>query len=72
MSFNKIKNDSYCVGGRHRCATTKIYGNITSKGSKILIGYCLICIRKKSMTVSDSTIQAEFLGSFQKFGEDIS
>ena len=66
MSFNKFENDSYCVGGRHRSATTKIYGNITSKGNKVLIGYCSICNRKKSMTVSDNTVKAEGLGSFFK------
>ena len=66
MSFNKFANDSYCVGGRHRSATTKIYGIITPKGSKVLIGFCSICNRKKSMTVSDNTIKAEGLGSFFK------
>ena len=66
MSFIKFENDSYCVGGRHRSATTKVYGNITSKGSKVLIGYCSVCNRKKSMTVSDNTIKAEGLGSFFK------
>ena len=66
MSFNKFKSDSYCVGGRHRSATVKIYGDITSKGSKVLIGYCSICNRKKSLTVSDNTIKAEGLGSFFK------
>ena len=66
MSFNKFKSDSYCVGGRHRSATIKIYGDITSKCSKVLIGYCSICNRKKSMTVSDNTVKAEGLGSFFK------
>ena len=66
MSFQKFKSDSYCVGGRHRSATMKIYGDITSKGSKVLIGYCSVCNRKKSMTVSDNTIKAEGLGSFFK------
>ena len=66
MSFNKFETDSYCVGGRHRSATKNIYGNVTSKGSKVLIGYCSICNRKKSMTVSDNTIKAEGLGSFFK------
>ena len=70
MSFQKFKSDSFCVGGRHRSATVKVYGDITSKGSKVLIGYCSICNRKKSMTVSDNTIKAEALSSFfQKFGE---
>ena len=64
MSFQKFETDVYCVGGRHICATTKFYGDITSKGSKILIGYCSECNRKKSMTVSDNTIQAEGLGDF--------
>ena len=66
MSYENFKSDSFCVGGRHRSATTKIYGNITSKVSKVLIGYCSICNRKKSMTVSDNTIQAEGLGNFFK------
>ena len=66
MSFQKFKTNSYCVGGRHRSATVKIYGDLTSKGSKVLIGYCSICNRKKSMTVSDSTIKAEGLSSFFK------
>ena len=66
MSFQKFKSDSYCVGGRHRSATIKIYGDITSRGSKVLIGYCSVCNRKKSMTVSDNTSKAEGLGSFFK------
>ena len=66
MSFNIFESDSYCVGGRHRNATVKIFGDITSIGSKVLIGYCSICNRKKSMTVSDNTVKAEGLGSFFK------
>ena len=46
MSFQNFKKDSICVGGRHRSNTVKIYGDITSKGSKNLIVYCLICNRK--------------------------
>ena len=64
MSFQKFETDSYCVGGRHRSATKNIYGDITFKGSKVLIGYCSICNRKKSMNVSDNTNKAEGLGSF--------
>ena len=66
MTFQKFQTDSYCVGGRHRSATVKIYGSITSKGSKVLIGNCSICNQKKSMTVSDDTIKAEGLGDFFK------
>ena len=66
MSFNIIESDSYCVDGRHPSRTVKIYGDITSKGSKVPIGYCSICNRKKSMTVSDMTKKAEGLGSFLK------
>ena len=66
MTFNKFKTDSYCVGGRHPSATKNIYGDITSKGSKVLIGYCSVCNRKKTMTVSDDTIKAEGLGNFFK------
>ena len=66
MSFHNFKGDSYSVGGRHRYATIKNYGDITSKGSKVLIGYSSICNRKESMTVSDNAIQAKGLGSFSK------
>ena len=66
MTFQKFKSDGFCVGGRHRSTTTKIYGNITIKGNKVLIGYSSNFIRKKSMTVSDNTIQAEVLGDFFK------
>ena len=47
MSFIKFKSDSCCVGGRHRSSTKNVYGDITSKGSKVLIGYCSICNKKK-------------------------
>ena len=64
MSFNKFENDRYCVGGSHRSSTVMIYVDITSKGSKVLIGYCSKCNRKKPMTVSDNTTKAEGLGDF--------
>ena len=66
MSFQKFKTDSYCVGGRHRSSTKNIHGDMTSKCSKVLIGSCSVCNRKKSMTVSDNTIKAEGVGSFFK------
>ena len=66
MSFYKFKSDSYCVVGRHRSATVKIYGDMTSKGSKVLIAFCAKCNRKKSMTVTDNTTKAEGLGDFFK------
>ena len=66
MTFQKFQTDSYCVGGRHRSATVKIYGDLTPKGSKVQIGYCSVCNRKKSMIVTDNTIKTEGLSSFFK------
>ena len=66
MIFQKFETNSYCVGGRHRSATKNIYGDMTSKGIKVIFGYCSICTRKKSMTVSDITIKTECLGKFFK------
>ena len=66
MSFQKFKSDSHCVGGTRRSATKKFYGDITFKGIKVLIVYCSVCKRTKSMTVSDNTILAEALGDFFK------
>ena len=42
LEFFKFETNSYCVGGGHRSATVKNYGDITSKVSKVLIGYCSI------------------------------
>ena len=71
MSFQKFKSDSYCVGGKHRSDTKIINGEITvnkktGKQIKLLVEKCVICDRKKSMIVSDNTIQAEGLGNFFK------
>ena len=64
LSFEKLKTDSYCVGGRHRSATKNLYADKKSKGSKVVIGYRSLCNRKKIMTVSDITIEAEGLLDF--------
>ena len=71
MNSQKFKTDSYCVGGRHRSGTKDITGEITvnkktGKDTKLLVGKCVICNRKKSMIVSDNTIKAEGLGDFFK------
>ena len=64
--LNKFKISSYCVGGRHYSGIVNIRGAITSKGTKMLKGNCVLCRRNKSMTVSDATIEAEGLKDFFK------
>ena len=64
--LNKFKTNSYCVVGKHYSGTNNISGAITSKGAKMLRGYCTKCRRNKSMTVSDATIEAEVLKDFFK------
>ena len=64
--LNKFKTNSYCVGGRHYSGTNDISGAITSKGTKMLKGNSVKCKRNKSMTVSDTTIEAEGLKGFFK------
>ena len=71
MNSQKFATDSYCVGGRHRSGTKDITGEVTvnkktGKDTKLLVGKCAICNRKKSMIVNDNTIKAEGLGSFFK------
>ena len=71
MSFNKFKNNSYCVGGKHYSATTNTRGDITvnkktGMSVKLLRGTCSTCKRYKSLIVSDQTIQAKGLGDFFK------
>ena len=71
MNSEKFAADSYCVGGRHRSGTKDITGEITvnkktGEDTKLLVGKCVICNRKKSMIVSGNTIKAEGLGDFFK------
>ena len=71
MSFQKFKTNSYCVGQKHYSGTKNIVGEITlnkktGREIKLLVGQCSICNRKKSMIVSDNTIQAEGLSDFFK------
>ena len=71
MSFQKFKTNSYCVGQKHYFGKKNFIGEIThnkktGREIKLLVGQCSICNRKKSMIVSDNTIQAEGLGSFFK------
>ena len=71
MNSQKFATDSYCVGGRPRSGTKDITGEITvnkktGKDTKLLVGKCERCKRKKSMIVSDNTIQAEGLSDFFK------
>ena len=71
MNSRNFRSDSYCVGGKHRSGTKNITDEITfnektGKEIKFLVGKCVTCDRKKSMIVSDNTIQAEGLGDFFK------
>ena len=66
MGFPFFESKSYCVGGRHRSATTDFFGHTTSKDSKFLNGPCSCCNSKKSITVSDHRKQGEGLGDLFK------
>ena len=71
MNSQKFENNSYCVGGKHRSGTKNITGEITvnkktGREIKLLVGKCVVCNRKKSVIVSDNTVQAEGLGDFFK------
>ena len=71
MSFQKFKTNSYCVGQKQYSVTKNITGEVTvnkktGEETKFLVGKCVICDRKKSMIVSDNTIQAKRLGDFFK------
>ena len=69
MSFQKFKTNSYCVGQKPYSSTKHIAGEITinkktGRKIKFLVGQCSVCNRKKSLIVSDNTVQAEGLGDF--------
>ena len=71
MSFQKFKTNSYCVGQKHYSGTKNVIGEITlnkktGREIKLLVGQCSTSNRKKSMILSDNTIQADGLDSFSK------
>ena len=71
MSFQKYKINSYCVAQKHYSGTKNVVGEITfnkknGKEMKLLFGQSSIWNRKKSMIVSDNTVQAESFGDFVK------
>ena len=71
MSFQKFKTNSFRVGQKNYSGTKNIVGEITLNKKtgieiKLLVGKCMICDRKKSMIVSDNTVQEERLSSFLK------
>ena len=75
MSFQKFKTNSYCVGQKHYNGTINIAGEITinkktGREIRLLVGQCSICNRKKSMIVSDNTIQKDGHGDvFKNLGK---
>ena len=67
MTFQKIKTNSSCVGGKHYSGTKNISGEITLNEktggeTKLLVGKCMVC----GKIVSNNTIQAEGLSDFFK------
>ena len=66
MSFQNIKNEIYSVGVSHRSATKNIHGYISSKVSKVLVGFCSYCNIKKTMTVFDNNVVSKCLSFFFK------
>ena len=71
MSFRNFKTNSYCVGQKHYSGPKNIVGELTFKKEtgreiKTLVGQRSVCNRKKSLIVSDNTIQVERLGDFFK------
>ena len=69
MSFQELKTNSFCVGQKHYSGFKDVVGGITfnkknGQETKLIIGKCVICDRKKTLFLSENTIQAERLGNF--------
>ena len=52
MTFQKLKTNSYCVGGKHYSGTKNISGETTlnkktSGEIKLLVGKSMVCNQKK-------------------------
>ena len=66
MRFQKFKSNSCCVYGRHQFAAISIEKDTTKVSHNLAIGNTNQCNRKKSMIVSDNTVQSESLVKFLK------
>ena len=66
MSYQMIKTNFYCVGGRHHSITVLVEGYVTEKGKDNLICTCGQRDTKKSMIVTDNTLAAGGLGKLFK------
>ena len=62
----RILNITVIALNEDKSATTNIYGDITCNNNKVLMGQWSICRRKRSIIVTDNTMQAEGLGDFFK------
>ena len=72
MSYQKFKTTPYRVGGRHHSSTISTECEITRTGQKMFNGKSVQGKRKKSLIVSDNTIEAGRLSLFFKNLGDIS
>ena len=71
MNFQKYKTTKRCVGQKHYSGKKNnkfeiTFNKTTGKEIKLLVGQCVICNRRKSLIVSDNTIQAEGRNNFFK------
>ena len=74
MNSQKFENNSFCVGGKDTSGTKHNAGEITvnkktGREIKLLVGKCVVCNRRKSMIVSDNTIQAGLSEFFKNLGK---
>ena len=63
--------NSYSSYGFPQSGTSTIEGDITSNGRKFLIGNCVKCSRKTSMSANDKTNIVEGLVIFSKLWEKL-
>ena len=66
MSYEKLKTNFYCVGGRYHSSTISFEGDLIKTRQILLICMCVQWNRKKSLILSDKTIAAKGLGAFFK------
>ena len=69
MNFRKFKSNSYCVGRRRKSATKNIYGDITSIGSRVLIGFCSFFQKNLWLLVMILCKQKVLLTFFENLGK---
>ena len=64
MTYRKFETKLWCFGGSHYSSTTAKEDDVTSKGTKLLVGNCVGCKGKNQSHPMKTVLGQKFLSIF--------